>query len=107
VRGSDRQPPTGTMALLRYRPRVSVSRCHCARAYADGMSTDQGDQGRASKAEGPRGGKSTISATGMIRKAVYLHPDEAEALRRRAFEERRPASEIIRELLRQYLGIED
>jgi len=43
----------------------------------------------------------------MIRKAVYLHPDEAEALRRRAFEERRPASEIIRELLRQYLGIED
>jgi hypothetical protein len=71
------------------------------------MSTDQGIRRRASKEEGPRGGKSTISATGMIRKAVYLHPDEAEALRRRAFEERRPASEIIRQLLRHYLGIED
>jgi len=56
---------------------------------------------------GPRGGQSTISRTGLIRKAVYLHPDEAEALRKRAFEERRPASEIIRQLLREYLGIAD
>lgn len=55
--------------------------------------------------EGPRGGKTTVTKSGLIRAVVYLHPDEREALRRAAFEEDRPASEIMREALRQHLGI--
>jgi hypothetical protein len=43
----------------------------------------------------------------MVRKTLWLHGDEAEALRLRAFNDRRPESEIVREALRQWLGVED
>jgi len=56
---------------------------------------------------GPRGGETTISKSGMVRKTLWLHGDEAEALRHRAFEERRAESEIVREALRQLLGLAD
>jgi hypothetical protein len=56
---------------------------------------------------GPRGGETTVSKSGMVRKTLWLHGDEAEALRERAFKERRAESEIVREALRGYLGIED
>jgi hypothetical protein len=56
---------------------------------------------------GPRGGETTISKSGMVRKTLWLHGDEAEVLRERAFKERRAESEIVREALRGYLGIED
>ncbi len=53
---------------------------------------------------GPRGGKTTISKSGMVRKAIYLHHDEWEQLRRRSYEENRPASDIVRESLRLYFS---
>lgn len=56
---------------------------------------------------GPRGGETTISKTGMIRKTLWLHQDEAEALRNQAFKERRTEAEILREGLRRILGLED
>jgi hypothetical protein len=56
---------------------------------------------------GPRGGETTVSKSGMVRKTLWLHGDEAEALRERAFRERRAESEIVREALRKLLGIED
>lgn len=56
---------------------------------------------------GPRGGETTISKTGMIRMTLWLHPDEAEALRLKAFQERRTQAEIVREGLRKVLGLED
>ena len=56
---------------------------------------------------GPRGGATTVSKTGMIRKTLWLHEDEAEALRQLAFRDRRPESEIVREGLRRKLGLED
>jgi len=59
------------------------------------------------RARGPRGGRHTVTKTGLVRKTFNLHRDEWEALRRRAFEEERPASEIVREMLRKYLRIED
>lgn len=43
----------------------------------------------------------------MVRKTLWLHEDEAEALRRAAFEERRAETDIVRELLRRHFGIED
>lgn len=57
--------------------------------------------------QGPRGGTTTVSASGMVRKTLWLHSDEAEALRLKAFKERRAESEIMREALRRVLGIED
>jgi hypothetical protein len=59
------------------------------------------------KRVGPRGGETTISKTGMIRKCIWLHPDEAEALRARAYHERRTESDILREGLRRVLELED
>jgi hypothetical protein len=61
----------------------------------------------AQKALGPRGGETTVSKTGMIKKTLWLHPDEAEALRVKAFKERRTEAEILREGLRRVLGLED
>ena len=59
------------------------------------------------KRTGPRGGETTISKTGMIRMTLWLHEDEAEALRLKAFNERRTQAEILREGLRGVLGLED
>ena len=56
---------------------------------------------------GPRGGESTISKTGMIRITLWLHADEAEALRVKAFKERRTQAEILRDGLRRVLAVED
>jgi hypothetical protein len=47
-----------------------------------------------------------ITSTGA-KKTIWFHADEAEALRRRAFEERRSESSIVREAVRRFLGIED
>lgn len=55
--------------------------------------------------EGPRGGKTTVTKSGLIRTVVYLHPDERDALRREAFEKDKPASEVMREALRHYLEL--
>jgi hypothetical protein len=62
---------------------------------------------RSTHPKGPRGGETTVTKSGMIRKTIWLHGDEAEALRDRAYRERRSESEIVRESLRSYLGIED
>ena len=56
---------------------------------------------------GPRGGKTTVSKGGLIRKTFWIHEDENEALRRAAFEERTTETEIVRELLRQRFDIHD
>ena len=56
---------------------------------------------------GPRGGTTTINPSGMVRKTMWFHEDEAEALRQRAFAERRPESEIVREALRRFLDLPD
>jgi hypothetical protein len=46
-------------------------------------------------------------AENVVRKTVYLHPDEAEAVRPRTFKERRTESALIREAIRRRLKIED
>jgi hypothetical protein len=71
--------------------------------YTWGMSTKLGKDTGA----GPRGGKTTVTKSGLIRTVVYLHPDERKALRLASAEREQPASEIMREALRQYLGIEE
>jgi len=53
------------------------------------------------------GGKTTVTARGLVRTVVYLHPDERKALKMAAVEREVAASEIMREALRRFLGIED
>ena len=55
----------------------------------------------------PKGqGDGGLMKTG-VKKSLWLHHDEAEALRLRAFEERRSEASIMREALRRLLDIED
>ncbi len=59
------------------------------------------------KRVGPRGGTTTTSPGGLIRKAFWMHPDEVAALRKAAYEENRTEAEIIREIVREHFNIED
>jgi predicted DNA-binding protein (UPF0251 family) len=53
------------------------------------------------------GKESEEGAANLVRKAVYLHREEAEALRLAAFKERRSESATVREAPRRLLKIED
>jgi hypothetical protein len=55
----------------------------------------------------PSLGRKPATPRGLIREVSYLHPDEVEALTRRAKERKCSKSEVIRRALRKYLGIED
>ena len=55
----------------------------------------------------PVAGRLRAPESGMVRKTLWLHADEAEALREKAYQERRAESEIVREALRALLKIED
>lgn len=54
---------------------------------------------------GPKGGRTTRTHTGMVRKSLMLREEEAEALRRRAIQTERPEAEIVREAVRRLLGL--
>lgn len=55
---------------------------------------------------GPRGGVTTVNpAAGMIRKNIWISHEENEQLRRRAFDQRQTETDVIREGLRQVLGV--
>jgi hypothetical protein len=60
-----------------------------------------GDSGEDAKQE-----KAGITDKG-VKKTIWFHEDEAEALRLRAFKDRRSESAIVREAVRKLLGIED
>jgi hypothetical protein len=53
---------------------------------------------------GPRGGTTTLTKSGLVRKNFWLPTDEAEALRFKAFKERRTEADIIRDALREVLA---
>jgi hypothetical protein len=42
-----------------------------------------------------------------VKMTLLFHQDEAEALRLRAFKERRSQASLVREAVRAFLGIED
>jgi hypothetical protein len=52
---------------------------------------------------GPRGGTTTVTKSGMVKKNLWIPQDEAELLREKAFQERRSEADIIREGLRTVL----
>ena len=49
---------------------------------------------------GPRKGTTTLTKSKLVRKNFWLPTDEAEALRLKAFRERRTKADIIRDALR-------
>lgn len=55
---------------------------------------------------GPRGGETTVTPGGLTRISAYLDGVERAAVRRKAFEDDRSISDVIRSALRSYLGIE-
>jgi hypothetical protein len=55
---------------------------------------------------GPKGGETTVTAGGLVHKKILLRQDQAEGLRRAAFDERRSESEIVRDALDAYLDRE-
>ena len=46
---------------------------------------------------GPRGGTTTVTRSGQVKKNLWISREHAEALREKAFRERRSEAEIIRE----------
>jgi hypothetical protein len=69
------------------------------KSYSTAMAPrDRGEKARREKAG--------ITDRG-VKKTIWFHEDEAEALRLKAFKERRSESAIVREALRRLLGIED
>lgn len=55
---------------------------------------------------GPRGGKTTFTPGGLLKKTIYFEPEEWEALRERSYREQRPISELIRSLIRKGLALD-
>lgn len=56
---------------------------------------------------GPRGGKTTVTKGGLIRVVIYLSSEERKALKQAALDREMPASEVVREALRNFLNLED
>lgn len=56
------------------------------------------------EARGPRGGTTTVTNSGMVKKNLWVPARLAEELRRRAYQERRAEAEIVREALRRHFG---
>ena len=52
-----------------------------------------------------RGGTTTVTPGGFLKKQVYLTEAEWEALRKRAYLEDRTYSDIVREALRRYFKL--
>lgn len=61
----------------------------------------------AERKTGPRGGNTTVTAGGLLKKTIYLDSEEWEALRQKSFNEDRPISEIVRELIRHGLDLDE
>lgn len=62
---------------------------------------------RFSRRTGPRGGTTTVTKSGMIRKNLWISDEENEALRQKAFDERLSETEIIRAGLRAILDLSE
>jgi hypothetical protein len=55
---------------------------------------------------GPRGGETTRKA-GQVKKTVWLNDDEAEALRKAAYERRLSEAALLRVAVRRYFRLVD
>jgi hypothetical protein len=80
---------------------------HERKEATEEVRPDEGPEGAGEEGEGrrgPRGGTTTVSAKGFVKKNFWLAPEAAEEMRRVAFETRRSEAEIMREALDRFLG---
>ena len=63
------------------------------------------NMGKGQERIGPRGG-TTTRKKGQVKKTVWLNDDEADALRRAAYEQHCSEASLIREALRAHFGLE-
>jgi hypothetical protein len=56
---------------------------------------------------GPRGGATTVTTAGLVRKTVYFDPEEWDAIRREAYEGDLAYTEIVRRAVRRALGMRE
>ena len=61
---------------------------------------------RDEKLIGPRGGETTRKP-GQVKKTVWLHEDEADAVREAAFKERVSEATLIRTAIRRFFDLSD
>ena len=54
---------------------------------------------------GPRGGATTVTDAGLVRKTVYFDPEEWDAIRREAYKGDLAYTEIVRRAVRRALGV--
>lgn len=66
----------------------------------------EGGRPRKGSRLGPRGGETTVTPGGLTRVSAYLDGVERAAVRRKAFEDDRSISDVIRSALRSYLRID-
>ena len=52
---------------------------------------------------GPKGGRTTRTTGGLVRKAWFVRDDQAADVRQRAFDEQRSESEVVRDALDAFL----
>lgn len=55
------------------------------------------ESGKEERPTGPRGGTTTVTPSGLVKKNLWIPAEDAEALRQKAHHERRSESEILRE----------
>ena len=76
------------------------------RSETSRSSGSKGGRPRKASRLGPRGGETTVKPGGLTRISAYLDGEERDAVRRKAFEDDRSISDVIRSALRAYLRIE-
>lgn len=73
--------------------------------FSGASSASRDPDGPALLPRGPKGGRTTRTRSGMVRKSLLIGEEEARALRREAYLTERSEAEIVREALRRFLGL--
>lgn len=68
------------------------------------MSRETGSDDHDTELLGPRGGTTTVTRSGMVKKNMWIPREAAEKLRQRAFLERRSEADLVRESLDLLFG---
>lgn len=68
------------------------------------MSRDNGSDDHEPEFLGPRGGTTTVTRSGMVKKNLWIPREIAEKLRERAYVEHRSEADLIRQGLELVLG---
>jgi hypothetical protein len=72
--------------------------------FAEGHATGAGEDAQAPSGRGPRGGTTTVTRRGWVKKNLWMPPELAEQLRETAFRLRTSEADLIRRGVEALLG---